>query len=148
METGVMSSGAGEGGGLVNEQVQIQRTPAAVPSVQARPRLADFPSRNNRGRSPRCSSGGSKTFEKSLLNLVLISGARAPKSSSVGALRGAIHGGARRRGGVARPESLSPPPARWRWRFCAGRWPERTSGRAAATVGAAPDDTAPTGNVT
>src|SRR6185437_14271687 len=43
METGVMSSGAGEGGGLVNEQVQIQRTPAAVPQRSSTAETSGFP---------------------------------------------------------------------------------------------------------
>src|ERR1700739_237236 len=64
METGVMSNGAGELGELVNEQVKIQRTPAASPSVQAAARLADFTPRNNLGRFAAGSARAARRLEK------------------------------------------------------------------------------------
>src|SRR5690349_13632728 len=108
METGVMSSGAGEVGGLVNEQVQIQRTPVAGPSVQAAARLADFPLRNNLGRSCAASPGSVRSCQKILTFLIVMSATGELQLGSGGGRRMLDRGRratARRQGaaGVAKP---------------------------------------------
>ena len=73
METGVMSSGAGEVGELVKDGSKIQQTPAQNASVQTNATLADFVPRNNVEASRAAFRRGAAVAEKSMPDQLVIS---------------------------------------------------------------------------